>query len=1294
MSSPSITCPVCSTRHVPVKQSGTNNGVQAAMCVQCGHFFKFRSVPSYKTNISFKVNGQTYTVGPEYSPSTVLNSYLRDQRISIGTKHMCYEGGCGTCLVEVKLYEPISKDRLSYAVNSCLLPLYSCDGLEIRTIEYIGNIKKGLHPIQKQIATYNGSQCGYCTPGQVMNMFALTEYYGKDLTKKQVEDSFDGVICRCTGYRPILEAFKDMAIPQSETSHTCDIEDIGRVKKCCKTDKPCSGTCQTTSIFDDQQLIHLVFADSQWFKPTTQEEITSILDTNKGKKIMFLVGNTAKGVYGDIGPDNYDVIIDLSGFKEIYDLAVVSNLIILGAGLTLTNVVDIFTRLKQKQAYFGELADFLARVANLPVRNRGTLIGNLCLIHKHNDFPSDVYVLLQVLKAKIITGFNGESIDINDFLTTDITGKFMLGCAYMDLNIDSYEVVKFYKISKRNQNAHGYVTGGFRVKLDQTNKFVILEPPVIVYVGLSATFHRATKTETYLNGKNLGDTNVLKTAISTLSSEIVVDSSPVLSSVEFRHDLALALFYKFVLHVIGDEAGFKYRSGQTQLYLDRPISSGQQTYDTNKTMWPVTEPVQKIEANAQACGEAEYVDDIPSQTGQLEAAFVLSTVGNATIESIDSTDALKIPGVIKVITSKDIPGENNWMMNEKNPAEVLASSKVEYCGQPVAIVIAEDYGTALGAVYSVKVSYSNIKQPIVTLEDGIKQQSYFPNPCQDKIVGDPETAIANSPVKVNGTISIGTQYHFHMETQSSLCIPTEDGMNVFTGTQWIDLSQTAISRVTGLNKNSINVQVKRLGGAYGGKIVLNSWIAAACGLSAYITNRPVKFRLTLGDNMKMMGKRFPYKALYQIGCTDEGKLNGIKLQYFGDCGYMQNINSFPAMQHFADNGALAPIFIMESMMEHVAKATKKDPLDIRMLNIYTDTQTDPLTDMALTNCELKQQIALLQANTEYNARKQKITTYNQNNRWKKKGISLVPLKYGITWSHARFGCQVSIYNSDGTVVISHGGIEIGQGINTKVAQVCSYELGIALDMIQVVSSNSFTTSNGGTTGGSRTSEICCSGIIECCKILNDRMAPVKEKMKDPTWVQLINECYSEGIDLTARYWTNPEQTAPFMYYSYGATIAEVDLDVLTGEHQLTRVDILFDCGESTNPTLDVGQVEGAFVMGLGYWLTEECKYDPQIGALLTDSTWEYKPPSSKDIPVDFRVNLVKKNPNPNGILGAKASGEPPLCMSCSALFALKRAIESARHDAGVDNFFPLNGPATVEASQQLCLNDPSQFVLI
>jgi len=1314
-----VRCPSCNTPHKP-SPSDSKNGVYAAACVKCGHTFKFRAVLPFKTSISLTVDGKQYTVGNEYSPTTVLNSWLRPNRISVGTKHMCYEGGCGACLVEAKLYDPVSQTKISYAVNSCLLPLYSCDGMEIRTVDHIGNLRDGLHPVQKQLADYNGTQCGYCTPGQVMNMFALKERYGGTLTQKQVEDGFDGTICRCTGYRPILTAFKDMV---KKTPSIGDIEDFQR-KTCHRTGQSCQGHCSGNEACDNVST-HMVFADTQWYRPTTEKECTDILALSAGKKVRFLMGNTSTGVFREFSAGNYDVVIDTSGLSLMYNFSF-DNEIRIGAGLTLSNLHDIYEERQQTPglAFLGECSKYLLRIANLPVRNRGTWTGNICMKHAHNDFNSDVFVLLQVLQAKIWTGFLGTSIPIDNFLTTDINHSIIVAHSFTKLASDEY--IKFYKVAKRSQNSHNYCTGGFRARVDKTSGLILRVPIVLAYSGLGATFMRATQTEAYLNGKQLTDPAVLQTALTTLKSEIQVDSAPVLSSPVYRTNLALSLFYKFVLYLAGDLAGPTFRSGASQLIVERPISSGIQTYDTVPVEYPVTEPLKKIEADAQVTGEATYVDDMNTYPDQLEAAFVLSTVGNARIGSIDPSAALKIPGVVKVLTARDIPGVNNitpaipFSYPLVEPEEILASDAIGYCGQPVALVVAESYEIALGAARAVKVTYTDIQPPLLDINEAIRQQNFYPKPCDDKIVGDADQAIANAPRKVSGTISQGTQYHYHMETQTSLCLPTEDGIDVFTTTQFIDNVQFAISQITGFPKNKITVSVKRLGGGYGGKITRNNIVASACAMAAVITNKPVKLRLTMGDNMRIIGNRFPYRADYEAGFTETGQLSGLKMTYYGDFGYRPNDSIMPFLIGWADNAYLCPnwkihcvgvrtnksantacrspgsvpaIFTIESILEHVAKSLGKDATEVRMLNIYNKGATDPLANMVLDDCLLKQHIASLKTTANFAQRQQDVQTFNANNRWKKNGLSLVPLKFGIDWRYARFGCELNVYNEDGTVCVTHGGVEIGQGINTKVAQVCAFELGIPMSMIRIMATNSLVGANSMATGGSITTENCCAAVIKCCNDLNARIGPVRDKLQDKSWKTVINKCFGDGIDLSSRTFLTQPQTTEFKYFSYGATITEVEFDVLTGENQITRSDIQFDCGQSTNPALDIGQVEGAFTMGLGYWLTEEHKYDPQTGALLTDSTWEYKPPTTKDIPVDFRISLLKKSPNRVGVLGSKVSGEPPQCMSCSALFAIKRGIESARKDIGQDVFFPLNGPATPEACQLLCLTDTKNFVL-
>lgn len=344
------------------------------------------------------------------------------------------------------------------------------------------------------------------------------------------------------------------------------------------------------------------------------------------------------------------------------------------------------------------------------------------------------------------------------------------------------------------------------------------------------------------------------------------------------------------------------------------------------------------------------------------------------------------------------------------------------------------------------------------------------------------------------------------------------------------------------------------------------------------------------------------------------------------------------------------------------------------------------------NCD--QLINTVKQTSDYDIRVTQIENFNSENRWKKRGISLTPIKWGVGWTGAYYNCMISIYAKDGSLSINHGGVEMGQGIHTKVAQACAYELNVPIETISIKTADSFVNLNGMTTGGSITSELVSQACIECCKIILNRLEPVRKLLPAGyTWVELIQKAFSMGVDLAARYWICPQTEYPFEYCVYGACVTEAELDVLTGETQIIRSDILYDGGKCTNPEIDLGQAEGAFVMGMGFWLTEKIKYDPNTGLLLTNGTWEYKPPSSKDIPIDFRISFLKNNPNPMGVLGSKAIGEPPLCLSPSVAFAVKRAIEAARKEAGKDEFFPLNSPATVDSIQQLCLVNYRQFKL-
>ncbi|XP_022343245.2 uncharacterized protein LOC111136587 [Crassostrea virginica] len=1301
-----LRCPVCEALHLP-QEGKLKNGVFIGTCQSCGHSFKFRCNSNIQSSITLTVNGISYNVGSEYAGFLSLNTFLRDSRISTGTKYMCKEGGCGTCLVQAKLYEPITMETKSYAVNSCLVPLFSCDGWDITTIEGIDSTSE--QAIPKRLAQYNGSQCGFCSAGQVMNTHALLDYHGGAVTKEMMEDATDAVICRCTGFRSILDAMKSYA--EDKKQHVPDIEDI-RTKRCNRTGRICTGSCHNESSL-------LTLKDVQWYKPTTVDDLIKMVKDNQGKNYKLVFGNTGYGVYKELDPMNFDVLIDLRGVTELYGIDFDSS-IILGSGLSLTQLYDVLYRGSNEPQYghFKEMCKIISDVATTSVRNLGSWAGNLMLKHKHPEFQSDVYTMLETVGAQLEIVVNGETktIPISQFLSQDMTDSIIIA---MILNsIPDNHHVRIYKVNKRNQSAHSDVNAGMNFDIDVEKNYLVKSKPTIVFAGISKTFVHAAKTEEYLVGKALGDQDTVKGALSVLSQEVVPDDSdPAMTSASFRKTVAMGLFYRMVLDVLGNKAASVFRSGSTPLL--RPLSSGRQTYDTKPLEWPLTEPMTKVEAINQASGRAVYINDIAGQPGECQAAFVLSTAGNAKIQSIDPTEALKVPGVLKFISAKDIPGVNNVSPTSVPVEEVLASDRVEYFSQPLGIIVAENSTAASTAASKVKVTYTDQQPLILTMEDAIEKKSIFPKNADEIKVGDAEGAIAKSAVKVSGRIKCGDQYHMAMETQITICNPTEDGFDVYSSTQWVDRCQKGIAMVLGIPDSSISVSVRRLGGAYGSKITRNFVVAAGCALASNAVKRPVRLSLDFHVNMTMLGKRCPWMADYTIGLSADGMLEGIKMTYYSDLGNNPADSGLSAMVLGMDNAYYCPnwhvtpvalktnkamntacrspgscptIFIMESIMEHCAKVLNKDPTDFKAQNLYKKGQLTPVK-MPLSYCNIRELTSQLLASTEYESRKQMVASYNQANRWKKKGLSVVPMKFGIGWVGGNYTALVAIHGFDGSVSITHGGIESGQGINTKVIQVCAYTLGIPIDLVRVKPTDSLTTANSATTGGSITSELCCNAVLQCCQALNKRIAPVKQKLPGKPWKDVIYQCFTDNIDLSERYWEVPNSPNVFQYNSYGVTLTEVTLDVLTGKHIIDRVDMLFDCGESMNPEIDIGQCEGAFVMGLGYFLHEEIKYDQKTGRQLTDGTWEYKVPLAKDIPVDFRINLLKNAPNPVGILRAKACGEPPLCMSCSALFAIKHAIEAFRKDTGNDTYFALDAPATVEKVQQACMVDPGQFVI-
>ncbi|GAU99071.1 hypothetical protein RvY_10117 [Ramazzottius varieornatus] len=1278
--------------------------------------------------VSVTINGNDFRV-PDSFAATTLATFLRVHLGLTGTKVMCREGGCGVCTVHAEFPDPSGSGKIfKRSINSCLTPILSCNGWKIITVEGLGN-QAAPHPIQKAMADYYGTQCGYCTPGWVMNMYStLNSDSDVKLTKKRIEDATDGNICRCTGFRPILDAFKSFAKDDAcKDGLGVDLEDLPD-KMCHKTPgKKCSGKCDHKTVVRMRRLPAEVQDDvPAYHKPSSLDELYKLASSLKDQNVYYLVGHTGIGVYDD-GP--YDALVDMKGIKDLFGQKKSGNSLYIGAGVSYTDFIHTFRKEAASAGfeYLEQIADMVNKTAHESVRNVGSCGGNLVMKNLHQEFPSDLFTCLVAVDARIHIGPDNKAFSPEEFLAVDLKGKIVLA---MELKaMDGKQFFRTYKVMPRVQNSHAYVNGAFRVKFDaaQKGKRVLQDKPAISLGNIHAKFIRAKQTEVFLTGKDLADVSVLQEALSIMYDEIQPEAKLDEADPEYKKTLAVNLFYKFALEVVGDLADSRFQSAIGLLPDKRPISSGQQDFPTQEENWPLTKPIPKIESLIQSTGEATYVSDIDHE-GVLHAAFALSTEGNATIFKIDKAPALAIPGVLAVFTAEDIPGTNSYAPRRQEREELLAEKKVEFHYQPVALVVAVTKEAAEEGAKHVKVEYMDIQPVITTARQAFKKKLFFEDKPEEVVDGgDADKAIEKAARKVSGELELSAQFHFHMETQCSVAYPTEQGIDLDAGTQWPDGIQDCVSQVCGIDKNGVNVTVKRLGGGFGAKISRNNIISSAVALAALLVKRPVKMHMSLWDNMKSIGKRSPYYVTYEAGFEESGKLLGVKMDLYGAHGAQKNDSPYREIKGWLDNAYKSPAwkinlwkcktntppnthcrapgsteatYIMESIMEHVALSLNKVPIEVKQLNFYKDGDKalNGSKQISLRVTEVTEQLL---KEAQFEERKKVVEEFNSKHRWRKRGLAVVPLRYPAQWSLGfNYSCLVAVYHNGGTIAVTHGGIEMGQGINTKVAQVVAYEMGVDLSMVKVHATQAIASANSFTTGGSITSEIACWAAIDCCKELKKRIEPVKKHDKlralgrEPEWKEVIEECYDKGIDLSARAWIAPKTKEPSAYYTNGCTCTEVELDTLTGEYQVNRLDVLYDCGESMSPFVDIGQVEGAIVMGLGYWLTEEIKYDEENGANGYYSTWKYKPPMAKDIPIDFRVKLLHNAPNPVGVMRSKLVAEPPLNMTCSVVYALRDAINAARiEQSGKDakRVFQLVTPVTPERAQMFCGTDIRQL---
>ncbi|EDV43516.1 uncharacterized protein Dana_GF16485 [Drosophila ananassae] len=1257
-------------------------------------------------SIKFTVNGFPYAVeATDFAPDITLNAFLREHLHLTATKYMCLEGGCGSCVCVIRRRHPVTQEVQSRAANSCLTLLNTCDDAEIITDEGLGNQLSGYHPIQKRLAQLNGTQCGYCSPGFVMNMYGLLEQHQGQVSMAQVEDAFGGNICRCTGYRPILDAMKSFAVDSTVDvpSECIDIEDSFELL-CLKTGQSCKGSCLRPPMRDQ--------SGSHWYWPKSLTELfTALGQVGSGELYILVAGNTAHGVYRR--PRNIRHFIDVNKVAELKQYSIEADHMLIGANISLSDAMDLFLLAAKRPGfeYCIQLWQHFNLIANVPVRNNGTLAGNISIKKQHTEFPSDVFITFEALDVNVLVYDNPSTQRVMSLLSyiSDTTPKLVLGGFILKAYPKNRYLFGSYKILARAQNVHAYVNAGFLIEWQDTQRSIVRSAR-ICFGNIRPDYVHDDGLEQLLPGRDLYDPATVTQIFQQLSGSIQPEERPPEASPEYRQMLACSLFYKFLLATAPKER-VQGRNRTGGFLLERPLSSGSQTFETIKKNYPVTQPVQKLEGLIQCSGEASYMNDLLTPSNSVYCAFVTAKRVGATIEQIDPSEALQCKGVVAFFSAKDIPGLNNTVTNNLLTPEVdelFAAAQVKFYDQPLGVIAALNHDTAVYAATLVKITYSNNQRKIyMSMNQVIAENQTERIICLKKDEDEPLKTPLLAPGEVlgRGILELESQYHFTMEPQTTIVVPVDNILQVYCSSQFMDCTQGAIAKMLGVTVNSIQLQVRRVGGAYGAKVTRCNVVACAAALVASKLNRPTRFVQTIESMMETLGKRWACRADYEFRARANGSIIMLTQNYYEDAGCNLNENvvdflTLPILKNvynLTDSnfkakgsaiitdapsntwcrapGSAEGLAMTETALEHIAFTCQLDPADVRLVNLRPGSKMVQLLPRFL-------------GSTEYRKRRDQINLFNAQNRWRKRGIGLSLMEFPLNTTFSfSYPTTVAIYHEDGSVVISHGGIEIGQGINTKAAQVAAFVLGVPLDKVRVESSNTVNGANAFVTANSMCSEMIGLAVRKACDTLNQRLAPVKKQLgPQGTWVQVLQAAYLQSIFLIA---TESYKLGDIPNYSiFGLSLTEVELDILTGNHLIRRVDILEDAGESLSPNIDVGQVEGAFVMGLGYYLTELLVYDRQTGQILTNRTWNYHPPGAKDIPIDFRIELLQKSPNPVGFMRSKATGEPALCLAVGVLFAIQHAIQSARTDAGLPReWVRLGAPTTPET---VVLNAGSQ----
>ena len=737
-------------------------------------------------------------------------------------------------------------------------------------------------------------------------------------------------------------------------------------------------------------------------------------------------------------------------------------------------------------------------------------------------------------------------------------------------------------------------------------------------------------------------------------------------------------------------------------------------------------------ATKHVTGTALYVDDIPEARNQLYVATGQSEIAHGQILELDLEEVRRAPGVVDVITFDDIPG-NGDVSPVHHGDLLLAHGVVNYVGQPLFAVAAISQRLAKQACKLAVVKIQEL-EPLLTIKSALESNS-FVLPSRTFKTGDAGAAIEMAEHVLESEMYVRGQEHFYLEGQVCLAIPAEDGgVHVISSSQHPTEVQKLVASVLGVDINRVQAEVRRMGGGFGGKESQAAALACTAALFAVRTGKPVKYRMPRQDDMVQTGKRHDFYNRYRVGFDKQGVIQGVEMKLAGLCGCTADLSEGivdRAMFH-ADNayfyanslieghrclthtvsntafrgfGGPKGMIAAEAMLDDIARAVGLDPLAVRMANLYSPNRDVTPYGQRVIHHQIARIMKQLADDSEYEARRREILEFNASGTHLKKGLALTPVKFGISFTATHLnqaGALLHIY-TDGSIHLNHGGTEMGQGLNTKVAQIVAESLGVNYDRIQISATRTDKVPNTSPTAASSGTDLNGMAAREAAKALRARLIEFVAEREGVdgsdielradrfsygdrvfTFDEVIKSAYLARVSLTATgFYRTPGvffdkeagRGEPFYYFANGAAVSEVIVDSLNGEYRVKRVDILHDVGRSLNPGLDIGQIEGGFVQGMGWLTTEELLWDSD-GRVISNSPANYKIPTAYDVPLEFNVSLFDEANHQETVYRSKAVGEPPLMLALSVWCALRDAVASL---TGYQISIPLDAPATPEA---------------